>query len=103
MPLRSDGSADDIIGTIAKCAATLTHLGGATLTLAMPGPFDYQHGIGRYEGVAKFDSLNGVDVRAALFDALPDSPAAIEFLNDADAFGIGEWVRGAAAAAVRSQ
>jgi len=101
--LRSDGSADEIIDTIARCATTLgSRLGESTLTLAMPGPFDYQAGIGRYEGVAKFDALNGVDVRAALFDALPKSPAAIEFLNDADAFGIGEWVRGAARGCRRS-
>jgi glucokinase len=102
MSLQSNGSVKEIIGTIASCAASLGDLGGSTLTVAMPGPFDYENGIGRYEGVAKFDALNGVDVRAALLRSMPDSPAAIEFLNDADAFGIGEWVRGATRGCRRS-
>jgi glucokinase len=73
----------------------LGDLEGSTLTVAMPGPFDYAAGIGRYKDVAKFDALNGVDVRAGLFELLPRRPAAILFLNDADAFGLGEWVAGA--------
>lgn len=102
MVLRSEGSVDEIIGTIAKCATTLGSLHESILTIAMPGPFDYPNGIGRYKGVAKFDALNGVDVRAALLHSLPDRPVGIEFLNDADAFGIGEWVRGAARGCRRS-
>ncbi|MGH8889246.1 MAG: ROK family protein [Acidothermaceae bacterium] len=100
--LRSDGSADEIIDTLVDCASALGSLDGATLTVAMPGPFDYQAGIGRYEGVAKFDALNGVDVRDRLLRALPEPPEAIEFLNDAGAFGIGEWISGATKGCRRS-
>lgn len=92
LPLRSEGSADEIIATIAQCARTVGPLIGSTLAVAMPGPFDYEAGIGRYNGVAKFDALNGVDVRGRLSAALDGSPANILFLNDAVAFGIGEWV-----------
>ncbi len=62
----------------------------------MPGPFDYEAGIGRYSSVAKFDALNGIDVGTQLLAALGGLPARIVFLNDAAAFGIGEWVAGAA-------
>jgi len=101
-PLRSDGSADEIIDALAGCAAKLGSLAGATLTVAIPGPFDYKTGIGRYEGVAKFDALNGVDVRDRLLRALHEPPDTIEFLNDAGAFGIGEWVSGATKGCRRS-
>ena len=95
-PLRSDGTADEIVATLVASAASLGPLDGSTLTVAMPGPFDYERGIGRYEHVAKFDALRGVDVRDRLLRALPEPPAQIVFLNDAAAFGIGEWVAGAA-------
>lgn len=62
--------------------------------VAIPGPFDYAAGIGRFEGVAKFEALNGVDVGAALKHSL--NAATIRFLNDADAFGVGEVAAGAA-------
>lgn len=63
---------------------------------AVPGPFDYRSGIARYEGVGKFDSLNGVDVGAGLVDRLGSAAASITFLNDADAFGLGEFALGTA-------
>lgn len=91
-PLRSDGTAEQIIATIAECARTLGGLRGSTLAVAIPGPFDYEAGVGRFVGVEKFDALNGIDVRSRLFDALGGTPERIVFLNDAAAFGIGEWV-----------
>lgn len=94
--LRSDAMADEIIGRIAESAATLGPMGGSTLAVAMPGPFDYQAGIGRFRDVAKFDALDGVDVGSALRRALPDRPDRVAFVNDATAFGLGEWVSGKA-------
>ena len=38
----------------------------STIGFAMPGPFDYQNGIGSFEGVPKYNSLNGVNVRQHL-------------------------------------
>lgn len=92
--LQSSGSAREIIATIAECANTLGRLNGTVLTVAIPGPFDYEAGIGRFTGVEKFEALNCVDVRSHLFDALDDQPSSILFLNDAAAFGMGEWVLG---------
>jgi glucokinase len=71
------------------------------LCLAVPGPFDYRTGVGRYAGVAKFEALNGVDVRAALLAALDDPPPEITFVGDAVAFTAGEWVAGAGRGADR--
>ena len=101
-PLDSDGTAEEIIASIAACAQEVGDLGGATLAVAMPGPFDYEGGIGRFEGVAKFDALNGVDVGAGLLAALPAPPAKIVFLNDAVAFALGEWVAGGLRGCARS-
>jgi glucokinase len=62
----------------------------------MPGPFDYDRGIALFEDVGKFDSLRGVDVRAALCEGIAPPPESVSFLNDADAFLLGEWLHGAA-------
>jgi glucokinase len=64
----------------------------------MPDPFDYQRGIGQFEGVGKFTALRGVDVGDALRIRLRGQVA---FLNDADAFVLGEWAAGAAKGAAR--
>lgn len=95
LPLNSAGTAAEILSAIGSCARLLGPLDGTVLGVAIPGPFDYAHGIGRFEGVAKFDALNGVDVGSALLAALPRPPDRLRFLNDADAFGLGEWVGGA--------
>ena len=98
--LDSDGTADEIISTLVDCASHLPPPGTGRWAVALPGPFDYEHGIGRYEGVGKFDALRGVDLRGALTRALSGAAEstipAISFHNDAEAFGVGEWWTGAA-------
>jgi glucokinase len=65
--------------------------------IAIPGPFDYAAGSGSFEGVEKFRALAGVDLRAALASRLGVAPDAVGFLNDAVAYGLGEWAAGAGA------
>jgi glucokinase len=98
-PLGSDGLATDVIRTFLEVVAPLAAAAGrnAPLGVAIPGPFDYARGIGRFEGVAKFESLTGLDVGAAIRAGLDGMVARIAFLNDADAFALGEWAWGAAA------
>ena len=60
-------------------------------TIAMPGPFDYERGIGSFEGVEKFSGLANVDLRAALSSILRIPGNRVTFINDALAYGIGEW------------
>lgn len=90
--LDPDATADDIFGGIAAAAAALRgSVEGARWGVAIPGPFDYAHGIGDFTGVGKFSALHGVDVRAGLLRALPGAPAKVEFVNDAEAYAMGEW------------
>lgn len=100
-PLRSGGTADEIIATLADAIRSLGDIGSSALGIAMPGPFDYATGIGRFREVGKLDALNGVDVGLALRAALPAPPARVAFVNDASAFTIGEWISGAARGAKR--
>lgn len=96
LPLDSNGSADAIIATMLACADSLSLTPAETLTVAIPGPFDYQTGIARFEGVGKFDGLAGVDLSRTLLDRLAQPPLQVTFVNDADAFGLGEWFAGSA-------
>ncbi|MFC7303515.1 ROK family protein [Streptomyces monticola] len=96
LPLDPHGSATRIIGTLVGCARLIPAPARAVWGVAVPGPFDYERGVGRFAGVGKFDALNGVDLRAALLGRLPQRPRDAVFLNDADAFLYGEWRAGAA-------
>lgn len=64
--------------------------------VATPGPFDYARGISLIRGVAKLDALYGIDLRDELSSALATRPQDLSFINDADAFLIGEWWAGVA-------
>ena len=59
----------------------------AGLAVAMPGPFDYETGVSKLTGLAKFDRLFGANLRLAFRSVLPGVP--IWFLNDASAFALG--------------
>jgi glucokinase len=96
-PLAADGSAEELLGGLLDCARLLQLPAPAHWGVAVPGPFDYRRGVALFEDVGKFDSLRGVDVGAALRRGLPQTIATTSFLNDADAFGLGEFMAGAAA------
>lgn len=65
--------------------------GASNWGVAMPGPFDYQRGIGNFADVGKFAALAGCDVGAALSSGIGQD-VHIRFTNDADAFAVGEWL-----------
>lgn len=94
----AQGTADALLSGWLETARLLGDV-GRDWVVAMPGPFDYDAGIGRFRDVGKFDSLDGVDVGAALRSALG---ADVRFVNDADAYGLGEWFAGAAEGASRA-
>jgi glucokinase len=62
--------------------------------VAVPGPFDYARGICLLEH--KLESLYEVDLRAELAAVLALQPESVRFVNDAEAFLLGEWWGGAA-------
>lgn len=92
LPVDADAPAADIVDAFVVAARSVDAPAGAAWGVAMPDPFDYGRGIGDFAGVAKFAALNGFDVGAALRSALS---APVAFLNDADAFALGEWRCGA--------
>jgi glucokinase len=94
-PLDCSADAEQIVSTLAWCAAELPRRDGARWAIALPGPFDYARGIGRYAGMGKFDALYDYDLGAALTSLLPGS-GQLSFHNDAEAFLLGEWWAGAA-------
>jgi glucokinase len=97
LDLDGAASAADIVDALVLAARAVSAPPAATWGVAMPGPFDYARGVGRFDGVGKFDSLRDVDLRATLSARLPGQPRGILFVNDADAFILGEWAHGAAA------
>lgn len=99
--LDADAPADRVLTRFLQAAAQVAARPGAAWGVAMPDPFDYERGMALFEGVGKFASLRGVDVGTALLQGIRPRPGEVRFLNDADAFLLGEWVRGAAAGATR--
>jgi glucokinase len=96
----SGGDADAIAARIAEAATCTGAPDGTPWGIAIPGPFDYRRGIGDFRGVGKFDAFRGVDVGQVLHRF--GVQGMVHFLNDADAFGIGEWTAGAARGCARA-
>jgi glucokinase len=96
-PLRPDGDRAELLGAILEAAVAANRPEVGRWGVAVPGPFDYQHGICTISRVHKLDALHGVDLRAELAGVLRlGDGRQIRFLNDADAFLLGEWRAGAA-------
>ncbi|MFC7375782.1 ROK family protein [Brachybacterium sp. GCM10030267] len=95
-PLDADAAAEVILDRIADCAREHSRR-SERVALAIPGPFDYARGHGDFKGVAKFAQLSGVDMRGGLAARWDRDPASVRFVNDAEAFGLGEWAAGAGA------
>ncbi|MGA4506871.1 ROK family protein [Propionibacteriaceae bacterium G1746] len=91
-PLDNAAPADDIVAVLVASGRTLDAPAGTVWGAAVPGPFDYEGGIGDYTGVEKFWSLRGFDLGAVLRAGL--AAARVHFINDADAFGVGEAMAG---------
>lgn len=89
--LNPHASAEEILGAIAGAGHELGPQ--SAWTLAFPGPLDYARGVGTFEGVAKFGALANLDLGELLGARLD---AAVRFIDDADAYGQGEWLAGAA-------
>lgn len=97
--LQGDAAADVLLDALASCVSAVGV--GPLLAVAIPGPFDYAAGIGRFRGVGKFASLHGVDVGGELAARLSPGPQRVLFVNDASAVGLGEWLCGAGSDADR--
>ena len=97
----SEQNIDSFLGVLMSLAAK-TAGGRADLqgvSLAMPGPFDYEQGISWMKH--KLDYLYGFDLRSALAARLDLPAGGVRFLNDAAAYLTGEISAGAAQGARR--
>jgi glucokinase len=65
------------------------------LSVAMPGPFDYQNGISYITGLKKYEALYGMDIRQVFADLLKIDPKLVRFRNDAESTIAGEILAGA--------
>ena len=74
--------------------ACMGHEGVIEAMLAVPGPFDLQAGVSLMRH--KLPHIYGVDLRQGLAGRFGFEPARIRFLNDADAYLLGEIGAGAA-------
>ncbi|WP_307377957.1 ROK family protein [Microbacterium sp. W4I20] len=108
VPLDPAASADALLDAIAAPAVRLGSLPGADdgaahvgWVVAMPGPFDYAAGVGRFDAVGKFEALRGVSIREGLASRLGVDGDSIRFVNDAAAYGVGEWAFGSSTRADR--
>jgi glucokinase len=93
--LPATGTRSALLEQISSAAASIAGQDVRSVGVAVPGPFDYSTGVSRMEH--KLRGLYGIDLRSKLCDALRlTDAAAVRFLNDADAFVLGEWWAGAA-------
>jgi glucokinase len=88
--LESQKAAEVIVQQLAAAARKLPLASG--LAVALPGPFDYATGVAWYRGVDKFDALYGHDLGQSLRSEL--GLERVAFMNDAEAFAVGEWTAG---------
>ncbi len=80
-----------LISLIEQCSASLLEKKIAAICLAFPGAFDYENGIGLYDGSnQKFEKLYGLNIRETLANELQTS-MPIFFCNDALSFSLGEY------------
>jgi len=89
-------AAEDVVQRIVDCAEAIGAPLGRPWGVAVPGPFDYDHGVALFKDVDKFDALHGLDLGKILLRRLPSAPLKVRFVNDAEAFLRGESLAGAA-------
>ena len=88
--LESQQPAEAVAGQLAAVARKLPLANG--LAVALPGPFDFVTGVAWYRGQDKFDQLYGFNLGASLRAEL--ALDRLIFMNDAEAFAVGEWTAG---------
>ena len=94
-PLPAAADRAELLAAISRVTQSIARPDVRRLGVAVPGPFDYASGVS--EIAHKLEGLHGVNLRSELY-AMSTllHPAAIHFLNDAEAFLLGEWWAGAA-------
>jgi predicted NBD/HSP70 family sugar kinase/mannose-6-phosphate isomerase class I len=84
---------ENLIGSIIKSDQNFSIDTIAGVGISMPGPFNYELGISEINGVKKYDSLFGLNVKQEIKKIVNNTP--VIFLNDALSFAMGEYNVGA--------
>ncbi len=89
----SNGSKPQILTEIAAVINKTVASHSSTpikMIVACPGPFDYENGISRMDGMNKYQDLLGFNLRDYFSDLVRIPPESVQFYNDAAAFLLGE-------------
>ncbi|MGL5616290.1 MAG: ROK family protein [Sarcina sp.] len=71
----------------------------SAIGIAFPGPFDYEKGISYIQGIDKYESIYGVNIKSLLLDYFKKNSKntstdfQINFENDGVMFGLGEYLQ----------
>jgi len=99
MDVFSKGSANDILSSWKHAFLEVLKknpgLAISGLSVATPGPFDYENGISQIKGLNKYETLYGMDIRQCFAGFLNFEPHLIRFRNDAESTIAGEVLMGA--------
>nr|WP_281166883.1 ROK family protein [Segetibacter koreensis] len=102
VPLDSKASPDDILNTwcflIKSILSQINESELQGISIAVPGPFNYERGICMIEGLDKYDGCFGIDVAHSIINRLSllQKQLTVTFYNDAQCFVVGEAVFGVA-------
>lgn len=102
LPLNSKASSENILNTWASVINSIllqineNDLQG--ISIAVPGPFDYNKGICLIKGLDKYDGFYGIQAVDSIINRLcvREKQLLVAFHNDAHCFAVGEAVFGAA-------
>ena len=89
----ASGSASAVLDTWAGIISTARQSNDPAIQrvgIALPGPFDYDHGISYMKGLGKYDQLYGLPVKSILAEKLGIETEKIKMQNDASSFLTGE-------------
>jgi glucokinase len=93
----SAASAEEIISAWSSCILQASENNqGLKIGIAMPGPFDYENGVSYIQGLGKYESLYGLNIKRMLSDVAGVPEQNIRMNNDAACFLLGEVYAGVA-------
>lgn len=97
LPTLAQSDAETILARLAEMADHALALDDRAvgLAIAICGPFDLEAGESRMRGVAKFEDIYGIDLRAMLRERTTIGDRPIRFARDAESAATGEALTGA--------